>query len=114
MTTLNVTNDQLLREVVDLGKHPSPEAAVDAALKEYRQTLKRKQLIDPLRVSDSSVESILAQAVSATGDADPEDLIALFGTIDYLPDYDPIAERRRQTAEFNKYLDELEESDEQP
>lgn len=76
MTTLHVTNEQLLREVVDLGQHPSAQAAVDAALHEYWRALKRKQLMD------------------------------LAGQIDYLPDYDPIAERKRQTSAFNKQLDE--------
>lgn len=59
-------DDQLIREARDIGRHKSDAEAVTAALREY--IIRRRQ----------------------------QQIVALFGTIDYDPDYDYKKQRRRQ------------------
>jgi len=66
MPTNLAIDDQLINAAVKLGHHPSKKAAVTAALKEYIQHHRQKQIL------------------------------ALFGKIEYDPDYDYKEERRRK------------------
>ncbi len=59
-------SDELIEEARRLGQHKTKKSAVTAALEEYIR--RRKQL----------------------------EIVELFGTIDYDPDYDPKAARRRK------------------
>lgn len=60
MTTVKVADDNLLREVISLGHHPSAEAAVAAALDEYHRALKRRQFIELAGRSTTSSITIAA------------------------------------------------------
>lgn len=66
MPTNLAIDDQLIEEAKKIGRHRSKKAAVMEALEEYIQRRKQMQLID------------------------------LFGTIDFDPDYDYKAQRNRQ------------------
>lgn len=66
MATNLAIDDQLINSAVKLGHHPSKKAAVTAALKEYIQHHRQKQIL------------------------------SLFGQIEYDPDYDYKKERRRK------------------
>jgi Arc/MetJ family transcription regulator len=66
MTTNLAIDDQLINAAVKLGGHPSKKAAVTAALKEYIQHHRQKQIL------------------------------SLFGQIEYDPDYDYKKERKRE------------------
>ncbi len=66
MATNLAIDDQLINTAVNVGHHPSKKAAVTAALKEYIQHHKQKQIL------------------------------SLFGQIEYDPDYDYKEERRRK------------------
>lgn len=66
MATNLAIDDQLINAAVKLGHHPSKKAAVSAALKEYIQHHRQKQIL------------------------------ALFGQIEYDPDYDYKKERGRE------------------
>ncbi len=59
-------DDELIREAKDIGRHKTEAEAVTAALQEYIIRRRQQQITD------------------------------LFGTIDYDPDYDYKAQRRRQ------------------
>ncbi len=63
MTTNLAIDDQLVNMAVELGRHPSKKAAVTAALKEYIQHHRQNQIL------------------------------LLFGQIEYDPDYDYKKER---------------------
>jgi Arc/MetJ family transcription regulator len=66
MATNLAIDDQLINSAVKLGHHPSKKAAVTAALKEYIQHHQQQQIL------------------------------ALFGQIEFDPDYDYKKERRRK------------------
>jgi hypothetical protein len=66
MATNLAISDELINQAKDLGKHKTKKAAVTAALEEYVR--RRKQL----------------------------EIVKLFGTIDWDPDYDYKAERFRK------------------
>lgn len=66
MATNLALDDQLISAAVKLGHHPSKKAAVTAALKEYIQHHRQKQILD------------------------------IFGQIEYDPDYDYKKERERK------------------
>lgn len=66
MATNLAIDDQLIKEAVKLGHHPSKKAAVTAALKEYIQHHQQQQIL------------------------------TLFGKIEFDPDYDYKKERRRK------------------
>lgn len=90
------------------GDKPVDQVLIEA-LHEYTR---RRHIPQPSNEQPANpIHPSLAEAVKATGNADPKDLIALFGTIDYLPDFDHIAERKRQAAHFHKNLDELDQSE---
>ncbi len=65
MATNLALDDSLIEAAVKVGKHPSKKAAVTRALEEYIQRHRQQQIIE------------------------------LFGTIDYDPDYDYKEQRRR-------------------
>jgi Arc/MetJ family transcription regulator len=58
-------DDELIREAKDIGRHKTDAEAVTAALQEYIERRRRRQIL------------------------------TLFGSIDYDPDYDYKAQRRR-------------------
>ena len=66
MATNLAIDDQLIDSAVKLGHHPSKKAAVTAALKEYIQHHQQQQILN------------------------------LFGQIEFDPDYDYKKERRRK------------------
>jgi Arc/MetJ family transcription regulator len=66
MATNLAIDDQLINAAVKIGHHPSKKAAVTAALNEYIQHHKQQQIL------------------------------SLFGQIEYDPDYDYKKERRRK------------------
>ena len=66
MATNLAIDDQLINTAVKLGHHPSKKAAVTAALKEYNQHHRQKEIV------------------------------SLFGQIEYDPDYDYKKERRKK------------------
>ena len=66
MATNLAIDDQLINQAVKLGHHPSKKAAVNAALKEYIQHHKQKEIL------------------------------SIFGQIEFDPDYDYKKARRRK------------------
>ena len=68
MPTNLAVDDRLIEEAKRVGRHKSKKEAVTVALEEYIQRRKQLQILD------------------------------LFGKIDYDPDYDYKAERRRKRA----------------
>lgn len=65
MATNLALDDALIEEAVRVGKHPSKKAAVTRALEEYVRRHRQQEILE------------------------------LFGTVDYDPDYDYKAQRRR-------------------
>jgi hypothetical protein len=68
MPTNLAVDDRLIEEAKRVGRHKSKKEAVTVALQEYIQRRKQLQVLD------------------------------LFGKVDYYPDYDYKAERRRKRA----------------
>ncbi len=65
MATILALNDRLIDQAVKLGKHKTKRAAVTQALREYIKSKKRLRILD------------------------------MFGKVDFWPDYDYKAARRR-------------------
>lgn len=104
-------DESLVAQAVKASGNRPVEQVLTEALREYAQ--RRHTYQDQVSPDDrnAQIKAWLTEAVNATADTDPRDLIAQFGTIDYLPDFDPQTERKRQAAEYHKRLDEIDSSE---